>query len=155
MKGVIISPIEPAGKDTRGPTFEWVKGRNTRQITFCERATGTVSGNHYHRGDDASKNPERVIILSGRVRLIACNGAECIDELVDPWSEITIAPLIAHSYIPADPAIFAEQRSTLFHSTRADTYPITEYGNELRSRVLPFDSESLDQFLALQSRYKV
>lgn len=79
MKGIIIKPIQSVNpQDSRGLTYEWCKELTTQQLTFCQRYKGNSSGNHYHTGIDPAKNPERVLVVQGQIRLRTCNGLETV-----------------------------------------------------------------------------
>jgi hypothetical protein len=121
MKGIEIRPLSP--KETpAGNAYEWCKGVPGMQVTLFSRKPGTFSGKHYHLGTDPSRNPERCVLLQGEALFIACNGAETLDQIIKPFTEILISPLVMHALRADAPILFAEYRKTPFNPRQADTY---------------------------------
>ncbi len=130
MEGIIIRPLIAVNpSDNKGMTYEWCKGIETRQITICFRKKGVVSGDHYHTGNDPSKNPEKFLILNGAVRFVACNGRETLDNIIEEGvNEIIIQHSIIHALIPLDKGItFLEQRMTVYNPEDNDTFPSEQF----------------------------
>jgi len=153
MKGIIIKPLSPVNViDIRGPTYEWCKGLPGKQITFCIRKEKAITGNHYHKGLDPSKKPERAIILKGNIRLIAFDGKELIDNLVSPWNEIIISPNIVHTYIPQEECLFAEYRETVFNRDNTDTFPSSTFPDYLKLQNMPFNEGLFNKFIEICSQ---
>ena len=64
MEGIQINRIISSDfADPRGPTYEWCKGLLGQQVTIFYRNAGIIAGNHYHKGNDPSKNPEFFFLL--------------------------------------------------------------------------------------------
>ena len=62
MRGAYIMKIEGVDpNDSRGRTWEWRKVG--KQVTILERKKGAVFGQHYHKGEDSSKNPEQFFLV--------------------------------------------------------------------------------------------
>lgn len=57
------------GEDERGITGEIDTLGRSGKFILAYRVAGSVSGNHYHKGLSADKNPEVVFLLEGAVRL--------------------------------------------------------------------------------------
>ncbi|MDO8563585.1 MAG: hypothetical protein Q7R87_01100 [Nanoarchaeota archaeon] len=150
MKGLLIRQLDPVNlPDRRGAIYEWCKGDGTRQITICSRNPNIVSGNHYHMGIDPSKNPERVLILSGAVRIVACNGLENIDKIVEgEFSEISISPLIVHSYISLDKKlILIEQRKTVYETFNSDTFHAESFLDYLNMSGKKVSTKAINKYM--------
>ncbi len=148
MEGLKLIVLDPASKDERGATYEWVKGMQTRQLTICQRNKGTVSGNHYHKGEDPSKRPERVLILRGIVKVRACDGMQTVENLIDnPFTEINISPRILHSYIAEEDTLFIEQRTSPYDQINSDTYPHNTFEDYLGEQSLTVHRQEIERFM--------
>lgn len=124
MKGVSIFAILPANAaDLRGPTWEWKLPDNI-QLTVCKRKAGSASC-HYHKGFDKSKDPERMFLASGRLRIIftRIGSKETYETIVEEGSTISIDPNIIHKVEVLEDAVIIEYRITHFHKLSPDTYP--------------------------------
>ncbi len=126
LPGLHINQIPPADPhDPRGPTYEWCKHRTGLQVTIYKRKAGTLAGNHYHKGDDPSKNPEYFFLIEGKLKLTASsshNTHQC-EEIIEGGTELIIGPHISHSMEALTDIIFIEYRSTVFDKNNPDTYP--------------------------------
>ncbi|MBI2662217.1 hypothetical protein HYX11_02050 [Candidatus Woesearchaeota archaeon] len=130
MEGIQINSLKPSSiADRRGPTYEWCKGLLGQQITIFYRKTGIIAGNHYHKGDDPSKNPEIFFLAKGEVIFNALNGftGETLEERITKGTEIIIQPGILHSMTILKPTIYIEYRSTIFNPQLPDTYNASTY----------------------------
>lgn len=135
MQGLRISKIPPAkADDPRGPTYEWkfYNGEN-RQVTICVRKAGSIS-THYHKGFDKSKNPERLFLVSGKIKITfspvsdpsLLKGVKIIEEvIVEAGREISIEPLLIHKTEVLEDCIILEYRVTHFHPRNTDTFSAT------------------------------
>ena len=65
---ITIKPLEEIGKDERGATFVFDTDRSG-QLIVGHRKAGTINGRHYHKGAAASKNPEELVLMQGRITL--------------------------------------------------------------------------------------
>lgn len=65
---ITIKPLEEIGQDERGATFVFDTDRSG-QLIVGHRKAGTINGRHYHKGAAASKNPEELILMKGRITL--------------------------------------------------------------------------------------
>ena len=155
MEGIRIQQIYPANLDiNKGATYEWCKGQETRQLTLCYRKAGVISGNHFHTGKDVSKNPERVLLISGKINLITYDGEETIEQIVEKEaSEITIEPNILHSYISLNDSIFIEQRLSIFDPEDTDAFPADRFQPHLQGLNQKVNLEALQTYLKLMDHY--
>ena len=133
MDGIKITKQNPVSVD-RGEVYEWCRGIESRQITVYYRNKSEYSGNHYHKGDDPSKNPERFFLVSGRMRLDAYDGRSRMEEIIEQKTEVIIAPGILHTFLVEEDSVFIEHRATEFNRNHSDTYPADTYEEYLRSR---------------------
>ncbi|HLC53138.1 MAG TPA: hypothetical protein VJK03_01215 [Candidatus Nanoarchaeia archaeon] len=148
MKGVFVEQVHPINpSQVEKLTYEWCKGLFGQQVTLCPRPSGSIAGNHYHRGVDASKNPERCIIVSGRGRLRTCNGIETQEWMLErPFTEVTIYPSILHAFVVEEDMLLIEYRATLFDSQYPDTYALETFFPYLENKKLPADIAALAAF---------
>ena len=110
MDGVEVVKHRPSSEDERGRIVKYVFGEPVEEVVVVERRKGTVSGNHYHKGLDISKNPEKLIILSGKAGFEAKNlltGGE-LKKTVGPLTEIRIHPHVWHRLEALEDCIFME-----------------------------------------------
>lgn len=127
MSGVTIRKIDSATPDDpRGAIYEW-KHEDGRQITVCLRKTGTKSGGHYHKGEDPSKNPEKLFVALGRAKIKLkglCPDAVIEEKLLERGDMVIIPPNIAHQLEILEDAVILEYRLTHFDKSKPDTYPV-------------------------------
>ena len=132
MQGTQINKIPQANAaDTRGPTWQWkFNNGDNRQVTICVRKAGSTS-THYHKGHDKSKNPERLFLVSGKIKMTFKAKPEPGKELqvvpddviIEAGSEIIIAPYVIHKTEVLEDCVILEYRVTHFHPLNPDTYP--------------------------------
>jgi len=94
---VKVTPLIKIGSDERGATFVFDTER-TGQFMVAHRKAGSVSGNHYHTAKHPSKQPEKLIMMSGTATLDwrdLASGATGTETLIGP-AEVWIAPNVWH-----------------------------------------------------------
>lgn len=152
MEGVRIQELEAININHKGPTYEWMKGNECRQLTLCYRKANTISGNHFHAGKDISKNPELVLLISGQLKLIVCNGKEAIEQTVEKYpAEIEIFPNILHTYKAISDIIFLEYRRNIYNPADSDTFPVEAFESYLNQKNMPVNKEAIKKFLRLST----
>jgi len=136
FEGVKITKLEPASLDARGSVYEWCKGQKGLQVSVFKREKGMPFANHYHKGEDPSKNPEKFFVVSGKVKLMAYNGVtnKSLEAVVDCGTEILIFPDILHTFEALTDVIFLEYRSTPFDKDNPDSYPAETYGEYIKQK---------------------
>lgn len=72
MKGVKIINLDLVKSDDRGSIFQF-QNRDSSKLLLVKRKKGTVSGGHYHTGENKLKDPETVIILDGKFEIVLKN----------------------------------------------------------------------------------
>ena len=110
-------------------TWEW-KFDDGRQITVYRRPAGFVTG-HMHSGIDQSKNPERLLLISGKARIAFYHPDQedkCVLEnicsAIRGPQEITIQPGTSHRFEAITDVIYIEYRITHFDPKNPDTSPM-------------------------------
>tara|TARA_Y100000310_G_scaffold339688_1_gene433149 strand:+ start:4327 stop:4797 length:471 start_codon:yes stop_codon:yes gene_type:complete len=118
----IIPPVNP--NDPKGLTWELWKNLQGLQTTIYERIHGKYSGGHYHKGEDDSKDPERLFLISGVVLFDACNPkGEGLSRKIQVGTELIISPYVWHrTKVLSNSAVYVEHRSTVFDRENPDTY---------------------------------
>lgn len=117
----VVNPADP--KDVRGPTYNW-KFPDGHQVTILERKKGEKFGGHYHGGNDPSKNPERIFVAKGemKVRLVDPHEQET-ELLLKQGSVLTIYPFVSHWLEALTDVVLIESRVTHFDPEHSDTFP--------------------------------
>lgn len=118
---VIITFLEKIGKDDRGYTYEYFHERYGRHLIAFRKA-GSISGRHYHKGISLTKDPEILILCSGRITVNwrSDNGKEQQSRIVEGPAKIEIPVYTWHEIIAETDATFLEMNSLSEHS--ADTF---------------------------------
>ena len=132
--GITITKVNPIMTE-KGITYEWSKGVPGLQVNIYNRKKGRISGNHFHKGDDPSKNPERFFLIQGRMRLRARNRqGETMEAFVEEGTELLIDPWVFHALEALTDVIFIEYRNTIFNRKKPDTYSEREFAVLLREK---------------------
>ncbi len=121
MTGVTLNKLSIISSP-KGETIEWCKGIPGMQVTIYYRPKGSRFAEHFHKGEDASKKPERFLLLQGEVEMMFWNGKEKETIVIEKGTEMLIEPYIYHEALTRDNAIFAEYRATTFSESTADVY---------------------------------
>lgn len=119
-----VEPVNP--NDQRGPTYEW-KFLDGGQITISERKKESKFGGHFHLGEDPSKNPERLFVAQGKikVRLITEDPITIYVAILEAGNTLTIGPKVKHEMEALEDSLIIEARKTHFDKDRSDTYTYT------------------------------
>ncbi len=103
-----IEKIEPF-KSPRGSAYGFPFG-NRNHLTVLHREAGTVSGDHYHKGETQSKSPETFYLAAGKVKLfvrdIKTNKEETYE--IEENHKISIPPSIYHAFTALTDIILLE-----------------------------------------------
>ena len=131
-KKFLIHKLLPADESNdRGKrTWEW-KMKNGPQVTVYRRNQGEKFGFHFHKGNDPSKNPERLLLLAGvaSVKLSDMGGHKrkiTLDASQAPV-ELVIYPYILHELKALKNCVYIEFRQTHFDPTNQDCYPVESF----------------------------
>lgn len=119
--------LVPANETKKGKrTWNW-NMPDGKQITIYQRYRDEEFGNHFHKGGDPSKNPERFLLLNGIVYfwLEDKNGHRytMVLDATDGPVEIMIRPYILHGARALADCCFIEYRQSKFDPAHTDTYP--------------------------------
>ena len=111
-------------------TWEWKMPEGT-QVSAFRRLKDEYFANHFHKGDDPSKNPERFLLLDGvlQVEILDIDGnysKEILETNSDPV-ELIIQPWILHRMKALQECLYVEYRKTIFNPDSPDTYPPEEF----------------------------
>ena len=117
MNGVELIRHSPRQSDERGSVFAYIPQKRLAELLLLHRKKGSVSGNHYHKGSDPTRNPEIQYLISGKFTLSVkdMRTNETGSFTIEPNTELRIAPMIAHKLV-------AEEDSTIleFHCEISD-----------------------------------
>jgi dTDP-4-dehydrorhamnose 3,5-epimerase-like enzyme len=116
---VIIEQIKQIGADERGATFVFDNDR-TSEFIVAHRKAGSVSGRQFHKGISATKDPEQLVLMSGKAtlnwkELVEENGAikvaqEGSVEVIAP-AKILIPKMFWHELIGVEDFVMLELNS--------------------------------------------
>ncbi len=123
MEKLKIRKIEQLSENERGSTYE-LAGSRAEGYLLAYRRKGSVSGNHWHEGKVGGKDPERLLLLQGKIALYAkdLESGEEYEQQVTAPSEILIYPMLLHTLTALSDCSFLEFNSLDEH--KADTvYP--------------------------------
>ena len=125
------NPSMPRGKHT----WEW-KMREGTQVTALQRQKGEFFGNHFHKGADPSKNPERILLLVGvmKVEFLSRKG-DYTEKVLDATNgpvELLVWPWHLHRFEGIEQCFYIEYRSTHFNPEAPDTYPAEDFPAKFR-----------------------
>ena len=121
MKGVEIESITKIGENDSGSTFE-LEDLSSLGNLLAFRNKGSISGNHYHKGVSPSKNPEKLVLISGEIQLTTKNieSLEVDETTVKAPALIKIYPNIVHTVEALTAITFMEFNSLEDH--KKDTF---------------------------------
>jgi dTDP-4-dehydrorhamnose 3,5-epimerase-like enzyme len=118
---VKITPINLKAADVRG-ALHYFSTERTGEFLLVYRNAGSVSGQHYHKGISAGKNPEDMLLVQGKALLhwkdLKSNQEETL-ELVAP-TRVLIEPNVWHELTATTDIVFIELNSLADGSE--DTY---------------------------------
>jgi dTDP-4-dehydrorhamnose 3,5-epimerase-like enzyme len=118
---VKIFPINLKASDERGALHYFSTDR-TGEFLLVYRNAGSVSGQHYHKGNSGGKNPEDMLLVQGKANLhwkdLKTNQEETV-EIVAP-SRVFIQANVWHELTAITDIVFVELNSLADGSE--DTY---------------------------------
>ena len=118
---VTISPIHLKASDERGALHYFSTDR-TGEFLLVYRNAGSVSGQHYHKGYSAGKNPEDMLLVQGTASLHCKDlntNEEKTFELIAPTMVLILAN-VWHELAAITDIVFVELNSLVEGSE--DTY---------------------------------
>lgn len=137
MGGIIIEGLPPANSaNVKGRrTWEWplkkLMLRSDHHVTAYYRKKGERFAEHFHKGDDPSKNPEYFLLLKGKIHInFQTKGGPKKEVSVDADKgpvELTIQPLVLHSMRAIKDCWYLEYRPRKFNPLKPDIYAPSEF----------------------------
>lgn len=118
-----IHEIRHLSSNESGSTYAMASIKSEGYL-LASRKAGSISGNHWHTGKSAAKNPESLLLISGSVRLNFqhIETGEKAEIIVEAPRLIKIYPQVLHTLEAQTDIIFFEFNSLEEH--KADTqYP--------------------------------
>lgn len=123
MKQVEIKELDLLGEQEGNATYSTEINSYSKGRILAYRAKDSVSGNHWHEGKSAAKNPEILLVLKGNLKLEWTTELEADYEnsqLLKAPVLIKIYPMVKHRITALEDLIFLEHNSIQEH--REDTY---------------------------------
>jgi dTDP-4-dehydrorhamnose 3,5-epimerase-like enzyme len=113
--------LKELSNNENGSTHEFAAIQSEGYL-LATRKAGTLSGNHYHKGQSLAKNPESLLLVQGKVKLSVKSLDTGDNELrvIDAPIIIRIKPRVIHTLEALTDIIFLEFNSLDEHKT--DTY---------------------------------
>lgn len=68
MQSVRVKSINLLSENDQASTYTF-NNEADKEYILAYRKAGSVSGNHYHSGSSEGKNPERLLLVSGKAKL--------------------------------------------------------------------------------------
>jgi dTDP-4-dehydrorhamnose 3,5-epimerase-like enzyme len=116
-----VTRIDCLNTDERGYVAEYTHERMGKQLLIFSKA-GAVRGRHYHKGLSATKNPELLILLTGKMKLNWKKVGEEVmhEEVIIAPAKIEVSANHWHEFIAETDCSFIEMNSIEEHA--ADTF---------------------------------
>jgi dTDP-4-dehydrorhamnose 3,5-epimerase-like enzyme len=118
---VSVSKIEVKAIDERG-ALHYFSTNRTGEFLLVYRKAGTISGQHYHKGNSAGKNPEEMLLVQGSLTMnwknLETNASDTIK--IKAPSRVIIEANVWHEVKALTDIIFIELNSLAEGSE--DTY---------------------------------
>tara|TARA_R110001592_G_scaffold219477_1_gene473651 strand:+ start:29618 stop:29986 length:369 start_codon:yes stop_codon:yes gene_type:complete len=113
--------LKELSSNENGSTHEF-EAIQSEGYLLATRKAGTLSGNHYHKGDSLAKNPESLVLVQGKVKLSvkSLETGDKEERVIESPIIIRIKPKVLHSLEALTDIIFLEFNSLDEH--KADTY---------------------------------
>lgn len=114
--------------DKKGTVFNLDITEKVVEIPVFYRKKGTHPPGHFHKGTDSSTDPQKVIILKGKVRFLLNYSDGKKEEVICTKGEVIEIPKkVFHEYEVLEDAIFAEVRLQKYNKDNIDNYPYEEF----------------------------
>tara|TARA_R110002050_G_scaffold110427_4_gene222645 strand:+ start:3441 stop:3809 length:369 start_codon:yes stop_codon:yes gene_type:complete len=113
--------LKELSSNENGSTHEFAAIQSEGYL-LATRKAGTLSGNHYHKGQSLAKNPESLLLVQGKVKLSvkSLDTDEHEEQVIEAPILIRIKPKVIHTLEALTDIIFLEFNSLEEHKT--DTY---------------------------------
>ena len=148
---VRIEEIKPVN-DSQGRTYECFKNEIGSQVTLYERTVG-YSSNHYHLGEDSSKDPEKFLLIKGSIKIefydmcLRKSLEEGINTSINGKTEIRVFPMTLDKVleIVINTATDGKTEIRISPMIRHKVTALTNI-TFLEYRTTPFDKEKPDTY---------
>jgi len=115
--------------DKKGTVFNLDIDKGIVEIPVFYRKKGTHPPGHFHKGTDLSTDPQKVIILEGKVKFFLTYPNSKKEETICTKGEVIEIPKkVFHEYEVLENAIFAEVRLQKYDKDNIDNYSYEEFG---------------------------
>ncbi len=134
--GFCIEYIPPANSENERGKRTWeYKAGSGAQVSIYFRKKREPFAAHFHKGKDPAKNPERFILLFGKVRVKfedkSGKQSKIILDAGEPQNprpvKLVIRPFILHWMLAETNCMYIEYRPSHFDPENSDTYPTEEF----------------------------
>lgn len=114
--------------DHRGSVFQWdLRNFGINYVYAYHRKKGIKSWGHFHKGLNKSRDPERLLMLYGKMKMIFEDLDGNIKEFIIEKGDVLITPkLIFHKYEILEYSIFIEPKIQTDEET-PDTFDYKEF----------------------------
>jgi hypothetical protein len=111
---VTINNIDLKAADERG-ALHYFSTERTGEFLLVYRKQGTISGQHYHTGKSAGKNPEDMLLVQGKAELHWINLATKEEEnnIIEAPCRVLIKANVWHELKAITDIVFIELNSLL------------------------------------------
>jgi len=109
---VSVSTIDVKAIDERG-ALHYFSTNRTGEFLLVYRKAGTISGQHYHKGNSAGKNPEEMLLVQGSLTMHwkNLNTEEKGSLIIEAPSRVIIEANVWHEVKALTDIIFIELNS--------------------------------------------
>ena len=109
---VSVSTIDVKAIDERG-ALHYFNTNRTGEFLLVYRKAGTISGQHYHKGNSAGKNPEEMLLVQGSLTMHwkNLNTEEKGSLIIEAPSRVIIEANVWHEVKALTDIIFIELNS--------------------------------------------
>ena len=110
---IVIRDFHLIGQDERGMTCEFQLPRHQHEFVYLARKKGSISGNTYHTGKNATTKPKIFILLKGQILLTYRQIGNTIkyQNKIKAPSVIEINPYVTHQVEALEDFILLEGNS--------------------------------------------
>lgn len=121
MKLIEIKAIEHLSTNEKGSTHQLMEIKHPGML-LASRKAGAEFGNHWHQGKSPSKNPEKLLLLSGRMKvwLKHLDSGQEEEHTLESQHVVYIFPRVLHRFKALEDCQFLEFNSLEAHV--ADTF---------------------------------
>jgi hypothetical protein len=107
-----VFSLNSISNNANGETYEFLNQGGAGML-IAYRKEGSMSGNHYHKGEVDAKNPEQLILQSGKVEISATSvlSGRYVKEMALAPCRVEVYPNYRHSLLAITDIVFIELNS--------------------------------------------